>query len=104
LWRQPGWLAAIAVAASLVHFLLVLILDDYLTATAGKRLSSAGGLLALGALHIPVKSSCTVAAMWGALALSGRWKAEKSWIDRTGRVLGWYWIFYPAVTKLFLLL
>jgi hypothetical protein len=33
-----------------------------------------------------------VAAAWASLALSGRWRAEPSWIDRAGRALGLYWL------------
>lgn len=33
-----------------------------------------------------------VAAAWTVLAVSGRWRPERSWIDRLGRVLGWSWI------------
>ena len=32
------------------------------------------------------------AAAWALLALSGRWRAERSWTDRAGRALGAYWI------------
>lgn len=46
-----------------------------------------------------------VSAFWLALALSGRWRAERSWLDRLGRVLGWIWISFlplggmPAVLR-----
>jgi hypothetical protein len=33
-----------------------------------------------------------VAAAWLTLALNGRWCPERSWIDRSGRVLGVLWI------------
>jgi len=33
-----------------------------------------------------------VGAVWLLLAVSGRWRAERSWIDRLGRVLGVVWI------------
>jgi hypothetical protein len=29
---------------------------------------------------------------WMLLLVSGRWRPEPSWIDRAGRVLGWFWI------------
>jgi hypothetical protein len=38
--------------------------------------------------HIPE----TVAGAWLSLRLGGRWSAVPSWIDRTGRLLGFYWI------------
>jgi hypothetical protein len=33
-----------------------------------------------------------IAASWLLLFASGQWRPESSWIDRTGRGLGWYWI------------
>jgi hypothetical protein len=33
-----------------------------------------------------------VAASWLLLLTTGRWRPERSWIDRAGRVLGWFWI------------
>jgi hypothetical protein len=33
-----------------------------------------------------------VGSSWILLLLSGRWRAERSWNDRVGRVLGWFWI------------
>jgi hypothetical protein len=35
---------------------------------------------------------CGVGSAWLILALSMRWRAERSWLDRLGRVLGVYWI------------
>jgi hypothetical protein len=98
LWRQPGWLAVIAVAVSFAHLLTLVVLDEYFNGSLKAR--GSGFLLRTGALHIPTKSSCSVATIWLALALSGRWRSEKSWIDRAGRILGWYWIMYPIMLKL----
>jgi hypothetical protein len=39
-----------------------------------------------------------VAATWLVLATSGRWRPEKSWIDRLGRVLGIVWISITILT------
>jgi hypothetical protein len=33
-----------------------------------------------------------VASTWLALRLGGWWHPAPTWIDRAGRVLGWYWI------------
>jgi hypothetical protein len=41
-----------------------------------------------------------VAAVWLVLALSGRWRPERSWIDRLGRTLGAIWIIIAIVTAL----
>ena len=37
LWRQPGWLASIAVAVSVVHFLALVILDEYFSGSGRIR-------------------------------------------------------------------
>jgi hypothetical protein len=34
----------------------------------------------------------SVAASWIFLLASGKWRPERGWIDRAGRVLGWFWI------------
>jgi hypothetical protein len=34
-----------------------------------------------------------VVGSWLALAISRRWRPERSWIDRAGRILGLYWAF-----------
>lgn len=40
-----------------------------------------------------------VAASWTFLFVSGEWRPERSWIDRAGRVLGWYWIAIQPLTS-----
>ena len=34
----------------------------------------------------------SVAASWIFLLASGAWRSERGWVDRTGRVLGYFWI------------
>ncbi|WP_165228102.1 hypothetical protein [Aquisphaera insulae] len=38
-----------------------------------------------------------VAGAWLSLRLAGRWRAEPTWIDRLGRIMGWLWIGLAAV-------
>jgi hypothetical protein len=38
-----------------------------------------------------------VAGAWLSLWLSGRWRAEPTWIDRLGRTVGWLWLLIAAV-------
>jgi uncharacterized paraquat-inducible protein A len=59
----------------------------------------ASGGVVLGAasmltLHYfqPVIFPASVALAWLGLALSGRWRAERSWIDRSGRIVGACWL------------
>ena len=33
-----------------------------------------------------------VASSWMLLLVSGQWRPERSWVDRAGRALGWFWI------------
>jgi hypothetical protein len=40
-----------------------------------------------------------VAASWLLLLVSGQWRPERSWNDRFGRVLGWYWIAILPLTS-----
>jgi hypothetical protein len=40
-----------------------------------------------------------VAASWLLLFVSGQWRPERSWIDRLGRVIGWYWIAIMPLTS-----
>src|SRR5205823_256298 len=40
-----------------------------------------------------------VAAVWLALALGGRWRPERSWVDRLGRAIGWAWIGLALVAQ-----
>jgi hypothetical protein len=41
-----------------------------------------------------------VAAVWLMLACSGRWRPQRTWIDRLGRALGWMWILITTLTAL----
>jgi hypothetical protein len=43
-------------------------------------------------IFLPAMTGFTVAGAWTCLILGRRWRAEPSWIDRAGRVLGVYWI------------
>ncbi len=37
-------------------------------------------------------STAVVAAVWLIMGMAGCWRAEKTWIDRTGRALGVFWL------------
>jgi hypothetical protein len=74
LLKQPGAVAGIAVALGLIwvtgwlHYLFF-----------GRINSGTVNAIAVGG---------TVALAWACLALSRKWEAESSWIDRMGRLLG----------------
>lgn len=41
---------------------------------------------------MPRHAGLLVAGSWLVLILTGTWRPERSWLDRAGRVLGWFWI------------
>ena len=97
LMRQPGavacFSATLAVLASLATWGLLAIPSLF-----GSRLvadSLAGQIYPLDFrvyMFALASVGFAVASAWGVLAVSRRWRAEPSWIDRTGRVLGVVWV------------
>jgi len=93
LWRQPGWIACIAIMISLTTMLLQFALED---ATTAKR--AYVGYTGWGANideSIEIFRCFALVALgvsWTILGASGRWKAEPSWVDRAGRLIGVFWI------------
>jgi hypothetical protein len=126
LWIQPG--AAAILTCSLVFVLRTLELAVALamptrsvwptTRIATIRVSDATYLLfmqgqdingvvgyvePLGCFGVTVVTfawpcGSAVAAVWLMLAISGRWRPQRTWIDRLGRVLGWVWILITTLT------
>jgi hypothetical protein len=102
LWRQPGFLACVAVAFSFGWKLAgIFVLVGAELATSGTT-----GLPALGALVGELMALLlvprgniggSVLLVWSITWASGLWLPEPSWIDRAGRVLGAAWV---AITLL----
>jgi hypothetical protein len=84
---QPGFVACVAVLVSLVPGILWYATIQY---RPGFRRADAfeqtWGCVIFW-------TSCAVIGAWLALALGRRFRPEPSWVDRTGRVLGAYWVF-----------
>jgi hypothetical protein len=91
--RQPGMVAAVAVAATLAVSALAWSSYDLFTGGGWSR----GASVARYCRIHGDKFGGAVAAAWVGLAIAGRWRPERSWVDRAGRVLGAFWI----VTLLF---
>ena len=88
LFYPPGLAACVAVSAASV---LSLYHDwDRAYATFGGSQS----ILSIAALRAvqPLPLAAAVAGTWLVLALDRRWRPEPSWIDRTARCLGVYWL------------
>jgi hypothetical protein len=112
--RQPGLVAGLMVASVLVLRLLgfatmcVRVLGQSnlrnVTSLGGGGIGRAGGGAFMGLpegylwfdfdhfLNTMAMIGVAVGSGWVLLLVSGRWRAEPSWIDRAGRVLGWFWI------------
>jgi hypothetical protein len=76
--RQPGLVACVAATAAML---------------LGAIRVAAGGLHFMAEWAVfESRIPSAVIAGWIALAAGGRWRAEPGWIDRTGRLLGLYWI------------
>jgi hypothetical protein len=85
--RQPGLIAAVASGVTMVfigaQFLVIGLVVDI------RYLSSA---IASQVVLWPILIGLAVAVSWMTLLIGGRWRAEPSWIDRLGRVMGVGWI------------
>ncbi|MDG3006867.1 hypothetical protein [Paludisphaera mucosa] len=86
--RQPGLIACAAAATALVIGLLhSLPVGFNFMGTSGFD-----GWTYYASITESHACDYAVVGAWLATALSGRWRPERSWIDRLGRVLGAAWI------------
>jgi hypothetical protein len=85
--RQPGitamWAAGLGIALSAAQIVIAVSttrmgIFSYEFVIAAHSCTSYPGLAILGA--------------WALLVLARRWRSEESWVDRMGRVLGFFWI------------
>jgi hypothetical protein len=81
LMRQPGAVAVFAAMMLILVGVIHYLLDLHNPSLHGVPFE-----------YTSFSLGCGVGAAWWILALSMRWRAERSWIDRLGRVLGAYWI------------
>ncbi len=98
LWRQPGLLACTAVALALTISLAQQLLEvAFILIRLGPSRLNLTSLFRSLMLGLPSKAVFSVAAAWATLGLVGGWESEKGWIDRLGRLFGFYWIGYPIL-------
>jgi hypothetical protein len=102
LCTQPGFTAALAVVACAA----VVLLDSGVR-TLFLRVKSGGwgpwntARIAMADVQmLMIAAPSAVAATWAVLAVGGRWRPERSWLDRLGLLLGVYWITWPEVAWL----
>jgi hypothetical protein len=97
--RQPGFAACCAIAAVLafgfVEGLILVFFRD-----VQKGWGNVWPFQQLWSIGIAFCGIFAVAGAWLLLALTGRWRAEKSWVDRLGRVLGTVWVAWLPISVL----
>jgi hypothetical protein len=93
LTRQPGIVAMVAavVVVSVRVVNLAVMLAIHVALEPERDIRTLYDFMAEPPL-IPSEAGCAVAAAWIIQGLGGRWHAEPTWLDRTGRALGLFWI------------
>jgi hypothetical protein len=100
--RQPGWLACSAVGLTVAIGTLqqVMSLGPTLTGATGPSFQRIITLSFTEAVYaLPNQAVIAVAAAWGTLALASAWEPDGSWIDRSGRTFGAFWLAYPVLER-----
>ena len=95
LLRRPGTVACLAAATALACEIVVAILLYLMAVVAGITLGFdlRNDHSYLKAYFLLIATlGFAIAAAWAMLLLAGRWRAEPSWSDRSGRALGLCWI------------
>lgn len=82
--RSPGWMASSAASLAIVLGFVWLLVVGKIQPFAIRE-----GNVFVGFQN---EISFAVIGAWLAMATSGRWRAEKGWIDRAGRALGLAWM------------
>ena len=98
--RLPGMLACCAVALAMA-FILAEQAMSWLKPATGPALVEPHYRtinLVFNLLRLDLYSPA-VAGGWLALALSGRWRPVRDWLDRAGRALGVCWIVSPLIVS-----
>jgi hypothetical protein len=101
LLRQPGMVAAVAALSILaIEWALLIgsaLLDGRFNFMNSQQISA---FVVNGVVLLAHHAGWAVIVSWLTLVLTGRWRAEPSWVDRWGRVLGCTWIMVGPVASL----
>jgi hypothetical protein len=94
--RDPGTVARCAVALALAFILIEMA--SHLSQPVPVRARAEPHYRVINLVFYLLRLdlySPAVAGAWLALALSGRWRPARDWLDRAGRVLGVCWVISP---------
>lgn len=94
LWRQPGMVASVAATVGLLMGLA------HFGETTLAALNPLSGKLSFYFTRVTPYAAPSVVGAWLALRLTGRWRSERSGIDRLGRLVGWLWLVEFALVEL----
>ena len=98
---QPGFVGAVAALSILTIESLVLFGSAKVDGQFGRNSPQFIALfIANGVVLLTHHAGWAVAVSWCTLALTGRWRAERSWVDRWGRALGCTWIILGPMASL----
>lgn len=86
--RQPGMAASCAAAVALIVTAWAWTWFDVITSGGWSAKES---IARYSRIH-GAKFGPAVAAAWLGLLIAGRWRPERSWIDRAGIALGLFWL------------
>jgi hypothetical protein len=89
--RQPGAIASHSAAIILVPAALILLCLAVVTVIEFES-QQWESILRSSFVLVPALTGLVVLSAWATLLVGRRWRAESSWIDRAGRILGAYWI------------
>lgn len=90
---QPGFVACGTMA------LILGVTPPFALASLLKTTASLGEmLLALYCVLVPAIAGIVVLAAWALLAISGRWRRERGWIDLLGIQIGLGWILMSVLS------
>ena len=97
LTRQPGFAASLAASLAICIGGALSYATTKATFTPGHE---AQGYVWVAFLPHGSEPGIAVAACWGLLVAGGRWRFERTWIDRVGCLLGIYWLVMIGIARL----
>ena len=99
--RQPGFTVYLANAFAMAWVIIIAV-----TISISGKYSLRGFSIHTGELakiFTPMLIGPSVVCSWALLVIGQRWRPEPSWIDRSGRLLGAFWILWFVLEMILLL-